>query len=98
MVIKKIKEKLNKMKICAVFTAICFMISTLGANLYAIPLAENASQKYEDVFNKASSISAEYGKITSSKDVSGEAFLPDLNIIVGLPYYLDYLKLEMAVC
>ena len=52
MIIKKLREKLNKIKICAVLTAICFMISTLGANLYAIPVTDNSNQKYEDVFNK----------------------------------------------
>ena len=72
MILKKVKEKLNKIKICAVFTATCFIISTLGANLYAIPIAENTTQKYEDVFNKASSISNEYGKITSSKDANSD--------------------------
>ena len=72
MIIKKIKEKLNRMKLCAVFRGTCFMISTLGANLYAIPMADNVSQKYEDVFNKASSISNEYGKITSSKDAKSD--------------------------
>ena len=72
MIIKFIKKKFNSIKICAVFTTVCFVVSTLGANLYAIPLAENASQKYEDVFNKASSISAEYGKITASKDAKSD--------------------------
>ncbi|WP_372520647.1 HD-GYP domain-containing protein [Candidatus Ruminimicrobiellum ovillum] len=72
MIIKFIKKKINLIKICAVFTTVCFVVSTLGANLYAIPLAENANQKYEDVFNKVSSISAEYGKITSSKDVKSD--------------------------
>ena len=72
MILKKLTEKLNKIKICAVFTAVCFVISTLGANLYAIPMAENTNKKYEDVFNKASSISNEYGKITSSKDVKSD--------------------------
>ena len=72
MIIKFIKKKFNLIKICAVFTTVCFVVSTLGANLYAIPLAENANQKYEDVFNKASSISAEYGKITASKDANSD--------------------------
>ena len=72
MIIKKLTEKLNKIKICAVFTAVCFVISTLGANLYAVPLAENTNKKYEDVFNKASSISNKYGKITSSKDAKSD--------------------------
>ncbi|WP_372519409.1 HD-GYP domain-containing protein [Candidatus Ruminimicrobiellum ovillum] len=72
MIIKFIKKKINLIKICAVFTTVCFVVSTLGANLYAIPLAENANQKYEDVFNKVSSISAEYGKITSSKDAQSD--------------------------
>ena len=72
MIIKKLMEKLNKIKICAVFTAACFVISTLGANLYAFPMAENTNKKYEDVFNKASSISNEYGKITSGKDAQSD--------------------------
>ncbi|MBR3627355.1 MAG: hypothetical protein IKN42_00745, partial [Elusimicrobia bacterium] len=72
MTLKKIKEKLNKIKICAVFTAACFIVSTLGANLYAIPMAENVNKKYEDVFNKTNSISTEYGKITSSKDAKSD--------------------------
>lgn len=72
MIIKFIKKKFNLIKICAVFTTVCFVVSTLGANLYAIPLAENANKKYEDVFNKVSSISAEYGKITSSKDAQSD--------------------------
>lgn len=72
MIIKFIKKKFNLIKICAVFTTVCFVVSTLGANLYAIPLAENANKKYEDVFNKVSSISAEYGKITASKDANSD--------------------------
>ena len=72
MIVKKLTEKLNKIKICAVFTAACFVISTLGANLYAIPMSENTNKKYEDVFNKPSSISNEYGKITSSKDAKSD--------------------------
>lgn len=71
-VIKKIKKTINSIKLCAVFTAICFMISTLGANLYAIPMSENPSKKYEDVFNKTSVISGEYGKITSFKDAKSD--------------------------
>ena len=67
-----LKKKFNSIKICAVFTTVCFMVSTLGANLYAIPMAEDSNQKYEDVFNKASSISNEYGKITSSKDAQSD--------------------------
>ena len=72
MIIKILKKKFNSIKICSIFTAICFMISTLGANIYAIPMTENANKKYEDVFNKASSISNEYGKITSSKDANSD--------------------------
>lgn len=72
MIIKFIKKKFNLIKICAVFTTVCFVVSTLGANLYAIPLAENANKKYEDVFNKVNSISAEYGKITASKDANSD--------------------------
>ncbi|MBO7431957.1 MAG: hypothetical protein J6U02_03565 [Elusimicrobia bacterium] len=72
MIIKNLKKKFNSMKMCAVFTAVCFIMSTLGANLYAIPTAENANKKYEDVFNKVSSISNEYGKITSSKDAKSD--------------------------
>ncbi|MBR4632874.1 MAG: hypothetical protein IKO48_06125, partial [Elusimicrobia bacterium] len=67
-----LKKNFNSIKICAVFTTVCFLISTLGANLYAIPMAENTNQKYEDIFNKASSISNEYGKITSSKDAQSD--------------------------
>ena len=72
MVVKFLKKKFNSIKICAVFTATCFMVSTLGANLYAIPTTDNAKQKYEDVFNRTSSISNEYGKITSSKDANSD--------------------------
>ena len=72
MILKKLTEKLNKIKICAVFTATCFIISALGTNLYAVPLAENTTQKYEDVFNKINSINNEYGKITSSKDAQSD--------------------------
>ena len=72
MIIKILKRKFNSIKICAVFTTVCFMVSTLGANLYAIPMTENTNQKYENVFNKASSISNEYGKITSSKDAQSD--------------------------
>lgn len=68
MIKNKLKLKLNKVKICAVITAISFMISTLGANLYAIPISENTNNKYEEIFNKVNGISSEYGKITSSKD------------------------------
>ena len=67
-----LKKNFNSIKICAVFTTVCFLVATLGANLYAIPVAENINQKYEDIFNKASSISAEYGKITSSKDAQSD--------------------------
>jgi len=70
MIKKYLKKKINGIKICAVITAICFMVSTLGANLYAIPMSETANKKYEDVFNKASSISSEYGKITALKDAN----------------------------
>ena len=72
MIVKKLTEKLNKIKLCAVFTTACFMISTLGTNLYATPMAENITQKYEDIFNKATCISNEYGKITSSKDINSD--------------------------
>ena len=68
MIIKELIKTLNKSKICAVVTAACFMISTLGANLYATPMTENITQKYEDVFSKTNVISNEYGKITASKD------------------------------
>ncbi|MBO7610604.1 MAG: hypothetical protein J6T23_00145 [Elusimicrobia bacterium] len=68
MIIKFLRGRFNSIKICAVFTAACFMISTLGANLYAISMVENSNQKYEDVFNRTDCISNEYGKITSSKD------------------------------
>jgi hypothetical protein len=67
-----LKKNFNSIKICAVFTAVCFLVSVLGANLYAVPMTENINQKYEDIFNKASSISAEYGKITSSKDAQSD--------------------------
>ena len=72
MIIKMLTKRLNGIKLCAVFTAACFMISTLGANLYAIPMEKNSNQKYEDIFDKASSISNEYGKITSSKDANSD--------------------------
>ena len=72
MIIKFIKKKIDLIKICAVFTTVCFVVSTLGANLYAIPMAENVNQKYEEVFNKTNSISTEYGKITSSKDCNSD--------------------------
>ena len=68
MIIKELIKTLNKSKICAVVTAACFMISTLGANLYATSMTENITQKYEDVFSKTNVISNEYGKITASKD------------------------------
>ena len=67
-----LKKKINLIKVCALFTTVCFVVSTLGANLYAVPAAEKTNQKYEDVFNKASSISNEYGKITSSKDAQSD--------------------------
>ena len=70
MIKKYLKKKINGIKICAVITTVCFMVSTLGSNLYAIPMSENANKKYEDVFNKASSISSEYGKITALKDAN----------------------------
>ena len=72
MIIKFLRERFNSIKICAVFTAVSFMISTLGANLYAIPMAENTKKKYEDVFNRTDCISNEYGKITSSKDSNSD--------------------------
>ena len=72
MIIKNLKKKFNSIKICAVFTTLCFLVSTLGTNLYAIPMSENINKKYEDVFNKANSISNEYGKITSSKDAQSD--------------------------
>ena len=78
MIIKFLRERFNSIKICAVFTTVCFMISTLGANLYAIPMAENTNKKYEDVFNKTDCISNEYGKITSSKD--GNSDITVINI------------------
>ncbi|MBR4633148.1 MAG: hypothetical protein IKO48_07540 [Elusimicrobia bacterium] len=67
-----LKKNFNSIKICAVFTAVCFLVSALGANLYALPQSEKINSKYEDVFNKVSSISAEYGKITSSKDAQSD--------------------------
>ncbi len=70
--LKGLKKEINLIKTCAVFTTVCFVMSTMGANLYAIPMGENANKKYEDVFNKASSISSEYGKITSSKDAKSD--------------------------
>ena len=45
MTVKFLKKKFNSMKMCAVFTTVCFAISTLGANLYAIPMAEKCEQK-----------------------------------------------------
>ena len=72
MIIKFLNKRLNSIKICAVFTTACFLISTLGANLYAIPMSENPNKKYEDVFNRTNSISTEYGKITSSKDAKSD--------------------------
>ncbi|MCR4662787.1 MAG: hypothetical protein K5622_02725 [Endomicrobiaceae bacterium] len=72
MMMEIIKKKFNLIKMCAVFTTVCFVISVTGANLYAIPAAGNINEKYEDVFNKASSISNEYGKITSSKDANSD--------------------------
>ena len=72
MIIKLLTKKFNPIKTCAVFTVVCFMISTLGSNLYAIPMAENTNQKYEDVFNKVNGISNEYGKITASTDAKSD--------------------------
>jgi len=68
MIKKYLKKRVSSVKVCAVITAVCFMVSTLGANLYAIPMSETANKKYEDVFVKTSPISNDYGKITSSKD------------------------------
>lgn len=72
MIKKYLKKKINGIKICAIITTVCFMVSTLGANLYAIPISENTNKKYEDVFNNASSISSEYGKITALKDANSD--------------------------
>ncbi len=69
---ESLRKRINLIKTCAVFTTVCFIMSTMGANLYAIPMSENVNKKYEDVFNKASSISNEYGKITSSKDAKSD--------------------------
>ena len=68
MIKKYLKKRVSSVKLCAVITAVCFMASTFGANLYAIPMSETANKKYEDVFVKTSPISNDYGKITSSKD------------------------------
>ena len=72
MVFKKLKKAINSIKITAVFTAVCFLISTVGTNLYALSLSQNAAKKYEDAFNKISPISVEYGKITSVKDAKSD--------------------------
>lgn len=78
MIINFLSKRFNSIKICAVFTAVSFIISTLGVNLYAIPMAENTDKKYEDIFNRTVCISNEYGKITSSKD--GNSDITVINI------------------
>ena len=60
----------NSIKICAVLTAVCFMVSTLGANLYAVSMETKTNEQYVDVFNSVSCISNEIGKITSAKDAN----------------------------
>ena len=63
-----LKKRINSVKCCAIITTICFVLSTIGANLYAIPISEQANKKYEDVFEQTKNIDNNYGKITSSKD------------------------------
>ena len=67
-----LKEKLNRIKLCAIFTAVCFMVTTVGSNLYAIPVAEKDNERDEEVFNKRSSINLEYGRITASRDANSD--------------------------
>ena len=72
MITHLLKKKFSSVKICAVTTALCFLISTAGSSLYAVPLAETSDQKYENLFNKANAVSTEYGKITSSRDSNSD--------------------------
>lgn len=64
--------ELNKKKLCAVFTTVCFLVSVLCANLYAISAGQKTDVEYETVFNKLKCINSEYGKITSTKDVGSD--------------------------
>ena len=67
-----LKKRINSVKCCAIITTICFVLSTIGANLYAIPISEQENKKYEDIFEQTKNIDNNYGKITSSKDAKSD--------------------------
>lgn len=69
---RNFNNKKISVKICATITAISFLISVAGTNLYAVSLAQNTTEKYEDVFSETEIISADYGTITSVKDAKSD--------------------------
>ncbi|MDD5020579.1 MAG: hypothetical protein PHR82_00385 [Endomicrobiaceae bacterium] len=63
--------KIPFLKICSVVTAICFLVSTIGNNLYASVITADVSQ-CNNIFESMSVIKQEYGKVTAIQDSSSD--------------------------
>jgi len=68
---KSIVVKIPFLKICSVVTAICFLATTIGSNLYASVIPSDVSQ-CNDIFESMSVIKQEYGKVTAIQDSSSD--------------------------
>ncbi len=68
---KRVVLKIPFSKICSIVTAVCFLVSTIGSNLYAsaTPLTFSSC---DDIFNSMSVIKQEYGKVTAVQDSSSD--------------------------
>ncbi len=63
--------KIHYLKVCSVITAVCFLVSTIGSNLYASATSLIVSS-CDDIFNSMSIIKQEYGKVTAVQDNSSD--------------------------
>lgn len=69
---KKVFNFINVSKVYAVMTAICFIISTLGANIQASINDSASTDIYSHIFDNLNAIKQENGKITSVRDLSSD--------------------------
>lgn len=68
---KIVVAKIPFSKICSIVTAVCFLASTIGSNLYASVTPSSVSS-CDDIFNSMNVIKQEYGKVTAIQDSSSD--------------------------
>ncbi|MDR1695462.1 MAG: metallophosphoesterase, partial [Endomicrobium sp.] len=70
----------------SLFTALCFMLSFAGQNLsWAAQESAPAADGFKKVFENASRIPAEYGKITSANDFASESVVVNIQDLHNHP-------------